>query len=330
MNYLGGKKIHLTVGLVVTAVLLSLMASVAASAESTKYIRDNATGGDCTAIGSWDQYSLTCTLSSDLVFSGGNGIVIMSDGVTLDGNGYSLTGGGGYGAGCAVSIHGAVTIKNLTIRQFGYGIYTLSSNDDIIKGNSLENNDTGLKMSVSNDAQVFGNGFIDNGTQITVQGGTGNVYNLPAPVGGNYWSNWAQPDSDNDGFVDDPYIFTGGRDDLPLAGVAACVPGKPALALSFSQTYWFNNADYQTRRLSVDYLLDNQGAGDAFAVQVTGSIESNGVVLHTPLPAGVGDIAAGASGPFILKYIVPPGVMSFRSSLAVAAADDCGNGYSYP
>ena len=138
MNYLGGKIIHLAAGLVMAAVLLTLTASVAVSAESTKYLRDNATGGDCTAVGSWDQYSLTCTLSGDLVFSGGNGIVFMNDGVTLDGNGYSLTGGRGYGAGCSISIHGSVTIRNLTIRQFGYGIYTLSSHDDIITGNSRE------------------------------------------------------------------------------------------------------------------------------------------------------------------------------------------------
>lgn len=80
----------------------------------------------------------------------------------------------------------------------------------------------------------------------------------------------------------------------------------------------------------MDYLLGNQGAGDAFAAQVTGSTGSNDVVTSSPLPVGVGDITAGATAPFTLKYVVPPGVTIFRSSLSVAAADDCGNGYSYP
>jgi len=36
------------------------------------------------------------------------------------------------------------------------------------------------------------------------------VFNLPAPTGGNYWSNWCpplHPDSDEDGFVDEPYVI---------------------------------------------------------------------------------------------------------------------------
>ncbi|MCL5264002.1 MAG: PA14 domain-containing protein [Chloroflexi bacterium] len=34
-------------------------------------------------------------------------------------------------------------------------------------------------------------------------------------MGGNFWSNWTSPDSKNQGFVDFPYVFTGGQDNLP-------------------------------------------------------------------------------------------------------------------
>jgi len=46
------------------------------------------------------------------------------------------------------------------------------------------------------------------------------VFNLAAPIGGNFWSGWCPPlhaDADGDGFVDDHYIFWGGQDNLPWA-----------------------------------------------------------------------------------------------------------------
>jgi hypothetical protein len=45
---------------------------------------------------------------------------------------------------------------------------------------------------------------------------SGNVFNLSeAEGGGNYWSDWTSPDEDGDGFVDSPYTFDGGEDNLP-------------------------------------------------------------------------------------------------------------------
>jgi len=43
------------------------------------------------------------------------------------------------------------------------------------------------------------------------------IFNEPLPVGGNYWSNWTSPDNNLDGFIDSPYVFTGGVDNLPWA-----------------------------------------------------------------------------------------------------------------
>jgi hypothetical protein len=58
---------------------------------------------------------------------------------------------------------------------------------------------------------------MDNATQADVYGGSGNIFNLDKPTGGNFWSNWTTPDVDGDGFVDNPYVFYGGQDDLPWA-----------------------------------------------------------------------------------------------------------------
>ena len=56
--------------------------------KSTKFIADNATGGDCATIGTWDVPTKTCTLTQDVFET----IQIDSNGVTLDGNGYTITG----------------------------------------------------------------------------------------------------------------------------------------------------------------------------------------------------------------------------------------------
>jgi len=56
-----------------------------------------------------------------------------------------------------------------------------------------------------------------NGFQARVYGGSGNIFNLDKPIGGNFWSDWTTPDDDGDGFVDYPYVFTGGQDNLPWA-----------------------------------------------------------------------------------------------------------------
>lgn len=49
----------------------------------------------------------------------------------------------------------------------------------------------------------------------------GNVFNLAAPIGGNYWSLFDSPeegceDLNTDGFCDSPFYFSGGVDNLPL------------------------------------------------------------------------------------------------------------------
>ncbi len=56
-----------------------------ANGPAVKFINDDATGGDCTSIGNWDQNTRTCTLTTD--FDGT--IQIDSNDITLDGNGYS-------------------------------------------------------------------------------------------------------------------------------------------------------------------------------------------------------------------------------------------------
>jgi parallel beta-helix repeat protein len=123
--------------------------------KSTKFIQNDGTGGDCASIGTWDPTTLTCTLTADIAET----IQIGSNGVTLDGNGHTLT---GYDTGVGVLLpyqRMGITIKNLTIAKFSYGIYLNSSNNNTITNNTVSNNDgNGIFLTrFSNNNALTGN-----------------------------------------------------------------------------------------------------------------------------------------------------------------------------
>jgi hypothetical protein len=103
---------------------------------------------------------------------------------------------------------------------------------------------------------------------------------------------------------------------------------KPALSVSLRDIYWANYADYESRLLSVVYGFSNNGDAGAYAVQITGSTATMGVVIYSELPAPVG-YDETVNG-LILKYLVPPGVGSFRTSLEASAQNAYGTTYTYP
>ncbi|MHB8859656.1 MAG: NosD domain-containing protein, partial [Thermoleophilia bacterium] len=172
---------------------------------NTNTISNNATGGACTTIGTWNPATLTCTLNTDInVNSGKNGIVVSNDGITIDGAGHKLTSLGGFASGVSLSIRNNITIKNLTIRQFNYGVYLLASSNN----------------------KIYNNSFISNTTQAYVSGGSSNAFSQPVPVAGNFWSNFSSPaqgctDANADGYCDAAYSFTGGSDAKPWTYVDA-------------------------------------------------------------------------------------------------------------
>jgi parallel beta-helix repeat protein len=92
--------------------------------------------------------------------------------------------------------------------------FILCSGNTLID-NTVSNNVRGVNFENSSDNQIYNNNFIDNGIQANVYNGSGNVFNMDKPIGGNYWSDLTGPDVDGDGFVDNPYIFSGGQDNLP-------------------------------------------------------------------------------------------------------------------
>ncbi len=163
-------------------------------------------------------------------------------------------------------------------------------------------------------------------------GGSGNSFNLPYPDGGNYWSDWTAPDIDLDGFVDSPYVFAGGQDNLPWSVQDGWWCGvEPPLTLAKTASYWASYQDYTDRLLSIDYLVDNDTGPTAYGVYITGAVNTNGVTLVTPVPITLGNIEPCCdSTALTLKYDVPTGVQNFMITAQATSWDVCGGGYSYP
>lgn len=352
------------------SLLFLLTGTVGFSAAASQYaVLDNYTGGDCSQIGSWDQYSKTCTLLVDLT----SGLSINSDNVTIDGNGHSLTGTGAYGV-YAESINGG-TIKNLTIDGFSYGVFLAWSNHMDIRWNNISGSSSeGVGIWASSFNDVVGNnisGSSEDGIGLafycegnTIRGNT---------ISGNYWGFWiagsgpgnfvynnnflgnaVQADGFGEPLTLDIAAPIGGNhwgdrvspdaegdgfvDDPVITAIgqdnlpwvtASGWCGRPDLRLTQGRTYWGSYADYSSGMLSVDYDVSNAGFR-AVEAELVGSQPTNGVILGNSLPQPVGEIAPGGHFLFMFKYHVPPGVVSFNVVTYAVARDLCGATYTYP
>ena len=154
-NAYRGYSLRIAVG--ITALVL-LMAGGAVA----KSIRDDATGGDCTSFGTWNSATKTCTMTTDLT----EGIQIASSGVTLDGNGRTITGSNILQSiGLSLPGRSGVTIKNLNVIQFSTGVYLSNSNNNYLIGNNANsNNEDGIFLEYySNNNTLIGNNASNNG-----------------------------------------------------------------------------------------------------------------------------------------------------------------------
>ncbi|MDO8736976.1 MAG: NosD domain-containing protein [Thermoleophilia bacterium] len=415
-------------------------------------ISDNATGGDCPVIGTWNPTAKTCTLTSDPNFR----ILIISDNITLDGNGHSITGNGEDLENDAITVTGrtGVTVKNFILRNFNYGVHLVSShgntvtnnvsndnkaagislshstgntitgntisnetadtgicigyasssnhlsantitdadrgiylhdlsdgnnimgntfsrnlnaltlydsdsnnsitgnvftgntmaiylhrssNSNILRGNTISDNSYGLYMSDgASFNQVYQNAFINNAIfQVSVNGGSGNSFSVAEPDGGNYWSSYDSAaegcaDVDADGYCDSAYGANGVIDSLAWVRNGGWTCTSPLLSLSRPVPFWATYADYMQHRLSISWTVNNDGNNTVYDVTVSGCMNTNGVMVETPLPSSLGNLAGGNSTSLTLAYSVPMGVGTFRSAIFLTANDRCEGAYEYP
>jgi len=100
-------------------------------------------------IGTWDSDTRTYTLTTDV----SGEIVIEQNDFTLDGAEYTVT-APVHGEGYGVSLYDKtdVTIKNLNVEKFEYGIRLESSNNNTLEGNTASGNTkTGINLDYSSN-----------------------------------------------------------------------------------------------------------------------------------------------------------------------------------
>ncbi len=164
------KRRIICVSFIVTGLLLALSnAGTARSDSNTKFIRDDAAGGDCISIGEWDMATKTCTLTNDLAGS----IVIANAGITLNGQGHTVS---GDNAGTGVDIGGDpaitnITVKDLVVEHFEVGIALHGSGplrNNLITHNTVSFNRTGIDISACYGNTIHRNSITSNGNGIHV------------------------------------------------------------------------------------------------------------------------------------------------------------------
>jgi len=224
-------------------------------AQGTIYIRDNGSIDPPTAnIASDDNvtYAFTGNVYAE--------IVVERDNIVVDGIRYALLGTGSHESrGIFLSGKSNITIKNMEIKGFAYGIwFDMSSNNSIcgnnitnniggillrysennsIYGNNITNQYYGIALPDSSNNSIYNNNFVDNIQQVYSYNST-NVWDNGYPFGGNYWSDfeerypgvkdvWKGPYQNitgSDGIWDHPYVINEKNlDEYPL------VPEFPTL-----------------------------------------------------------------------------------------------------
>jgi len=94
----------------------------------------------------------------DNITSYSDGIVIERGNMTLDGAGYTIEGTGSGKAGIKMTGRDNVTIKNMEIKAFKWGIWTIGSKNNTMIGNNIANNEMGIFLhEYSNYNSIDGN-----------------------------------------------------------------------------------------------------------------------------------------------------------------------------
>ena len=124
-------------------------------------------GGACGSLGTWNQSTLTCTMTHD-TFT--NQFRIDFDGITLDGNGFALRGEPEF---CNLDPYNGIHVDNVNdvtiidVEVFGYNYGILLDNADdgkIIDVLSHDNCENGLRLeNLSDGNDVVDSEFFSNG-----------------------------------------------------------------------------------------------------------------------------------------------------------------------
>jgi len=122
--------------------------------------------------------NITYTFIDDITYTAyDTAIVIMRDNIIMDGNGYTLQGTGVGGHGIDLYGRSNVTIWNIKVEKFNYGIYLSgSSNSSIVECNITENsNGAGISIYESPNNRIVGCNLTNNGYNVLLSSSSNNI-----------------------------------------------------------------------------------------------------------------------------------------------------------
>ena len=174
-------------GFLSTAVFVGFVSPVVAT--GTIYVRSDGSVDPATApiqrIG--NTYTFTENIYDE--------IVVERDNIVVDGAGYTLQ-GTRSGTGLDLSERTNVTIRNMEIREFLYGVYLYSSLSNSLSGNNMTNNSYGIRLRYSSNNNVSGNNIKNSFYGIWLSGSSNNTINENSITANNNDGIWLSGSSD--------------------------------------------------------------------------------------------------------------------------------------
>ena len=131
----------------------------------TIYIRvnGNVEPSDAPILRVGDVYTLTDNIIEAAPSKDESAIIIQRDNIIFDGAGHKIQGKGIYASkGINLSGRSNVTIQNVNIEYFDYGIWLWYSSNNRISGNNIKNNSVGIGITDSSNNRIFGNSITNN------------------------------------------------------------------------------------------------------------------------------------------------------------------------
>jgi len=284
-------------------------------------------------------------------------LLVERDNVVINGNLHLLSGEGAF-TGICLFDRSWVTIRNLEIRNFSYGIqiydttqgYSLrhvnlnviaknrinenrfgiwigdSDNSPglcryhYISGNTISGNSFGVYFERAEINTVYGNNFVENENHASSKNAVNIWEDGFSPIG-NYWDNHLGFDDDGDGIADNPYIINeNNRDALPLMNSWTALPIVFAISPE--------NNSYSTRNILLNFVVSEPTSWIGYSLDGQANITISESTLLNGLSSGshslviyANDIAGNTGTSEVINFSIQAFQFEFSSILVIVAVE---------